>query len=489
MSFELPETEPLLPRNSQRRARLDLTWFLSYALWNVPIFLYRFFALQLVHVTISKLNKLLPERFRNENLFDSVGTVIMRILQITIFAIFFLQVLFQLILFIVDENLILCNSCSFPFKDDTIEEIIFASDIILSLISLASCYFIFINLDIFDKFLFKGSFIPNQSEFSVCRNLNFSLPNGKGKFLSKLGILSAYIIILTVPIALASCLFTHEEVSSLNTYLEIVPDLLNSCTNYTVSGKSLGVTYNISSCVYKYLTYAINQYWHICPVLSCIAVTYVCVELQHKVDNAVVRSRMYINREGNAHTGNGRPIVAFYELINGEVKEYSRKVYYIATLNIISVVILLASLFSSYIDSSNNGYTQKMNAIADLDEDIHKTIAYRSPLIYLYHFISVWLMSDAIITLNTKLAKFSDSILKEDGIAKFLTDSSRKFKRDMRDQLNLISNSRERFEVAFLGDFSLSVFYTIIPFGVGAMINFSVRAVDALTSQMCDTTN
>ena len=437
--------------------------------------------MQIIQITISKLSKLLPKRIRNEKLCDRIGKVTMRLLQITIFAIFFLQVLFQPILFIIDEKLMRCNGCNFSFENDTIEEIIFASDIVLSLVSLASCYFIFINLDIFDKFRFNGSYIPTN-------DLNLILPNGKGNFISKLGVLSAYIIILTVPIILACGLVSHEEVSSLNTYLDIVPELLNTCTNYNMS-KDNGVTYDSSSCLYESLTYAINLYWHICPVLACIVVTYVCVELQHKVDIAVERSRMYINGEGYSYSENERPIVAFYELINGEVKEYSRKVYYIATLNIISVVILLASLFSSYIDSSNKGFTEKLTAIADLDENIHRIIAYRSPLIYLYHFISVWLMSDAIITLNTKLERFSDSVLKEDGIAKFLTDSSRKFKRNMRDQLNLISNSKERFEIAFLGDFSLSVFYTIIPFGVGAMVNFSIRAVDALTSsEMCITT-
>ena len=478
MSMNSQETNPLLPKISKSRCRRDLTWYLSYALWNVPILLYRFFALQLIQITISKLSKLLPKRLRNEELCDFIGTAIMRILQITIFGIFLLQVLFQPILFIFGEKLIRCNGCNFSFNNDTIEELLFASDITLSLVSLASCYFIFINLDIFDEFRCKDYFIRTN-------NRSFSLPNGKGNFISKCGVLFAYIVILTVPVVLACCFLSHKEVSYLNTYLEIVPELLKKCTSYNMSG--IIDTYNILSTLYKCLTYAINQYWHICPVLACIAVTYVCVELQHKVDNAVERSIMYINGEGNKHSGNERPIIAFYELINGEVKEYSRKVYYIATLNIISVVILLAVLFSSYVDSSNDGFTQKLTAIADLDEDIHETIAYRSPLIYLYHFVSVWLMSDAIITLNTKLGKFSDSVLKEDGIAKFLTDSSRKFKRDMRDQLNLISNSRERFEIAFLGDFSLSVFYTIIPFGVGAMINFSVRAIDVWTSRLCNT--
>ena len=487
MSWELienpvanTERESLLPGNPKRR---DLTWYLGYVVWNVPIFLYRFFALQFIQITVSKLSKLLPKRLRNENFYDIVGMIIMRMLQITILVVFFLQVLFQTILFAADETLINGNCCNTSFNDGTIEEIIFASDIIISLVSLGSCYFIFANSNIFEE---KN--ISFRVIVAPLDNTKLSFPDCKGQLFSQLAILFTYVIIITLPLIMSWGFVANlYGFSSVNTYLEILLEGETCGTSFTPLRHSVSQCTGVF-CVYLYLTYAITQYWHISPVFACIAVRYICVGLQHKVDIAVNKSKMCI-KDLDRGRSKERPIVTFYKLIKCDIKEYSRRLYYIATLNIISVVIILGLLLSSYVDSSNHGFTEKIALIAENDKDINQAIAYRSPLIYLYHFFSVWLMSDAIITLNAKLEKFSDSVLKEDGITDILAYGCEPFKQQMRQQLSLISNSRERFEIALFGDFSLSVFYTIIPFGVGAMINFSVRAIDAWTSQMCNATN
>ena len=479
MSSELvensvPNTEiaPLLPENPKKR---NLTWYLGYVLWNVPIFLYQLFALQLIKITVSKLNQLLPKRLRNERICGRVGMVIMWVLQIIILTVFFLQVLFQAVLFTIDGTLINGNCCNTSFNDGTIEEIIFASDIIISLVSLGSCCFIFANSDIF------------EGENICFRGTKLSFPDCKGKLFSQILIIFAYVTILAIPLIMSWGFVANlYGFSSINAYLEILLEGETCGTSLTPLRHSVRKCNDVF-CVYISLTYAITQYWHISPVLACIAVRYICVGLQHRVEIAVNKSGMCIkNLDCECKE---RPIVTFYKLIKSDIKEGSRKVYYIATLNIISVVIILGLLFSSFVDSSNHGFTEKIALIAENDKDIANSIPYRSPLIYLYHFISVWLMSDAIITLNTKLEKFSDSVLKEDGIADILAFDCEPFKQQMRQQLDLISNSRERFEIALFGDFSLSVFYTIIPFGVGAMINFSVRAINAWTSQMCNTTN
>ena len=418
----------------------------------------------------------------------------MRILQMVMVFLLSAQLLAQFILFITDAIKINRKNCCDPSysNTDTIEEVMFVSDFIDSIVSLSSCYFIYVNSNVFTKFKIKF-----RNPLTTGRIRLWRLPSGKGKFFSRIGIILAYIVILILPVSMV-LVFQIQKLKTfawVNAYIEIFPTLLNATvcppadeseSATATSSKGL-LTGDLTE--YHILSYAVTLHWHLSPVFACIVVRYLCKDLEYRVEKAIKKTIRYIIDERNRpRTQKNRPIVKYYRLTS-KIEEGSRIAHYVATVNIVVVIVILASLFSSYVDSNNRGYTQKFQYIARTHSEISNFSAIRTAFIYIYQFISVWLLSDAIISLNSKLGKFSDSVLADDNIVNILFTSSQEneqFRFEMKQEMEFISQSRVKFEIAFFGDFSISVFHTIIPFGLGAMIDFTVRAIDATKIFWCD---
>ena len=87
--------------------------------------------------------------------------------------------------------------------------------------------------------------------------------------------------------------------------------------------------------------------------------------------------------------------------------------------------------------------------------------------------ISVLLMSASIISLNAKLTKFSDSVLRDKRISDFLhKEVDRRLGVTLRQDLLLVSASKARFEIALLGDMSSGFVYGIILIGITLLMAF-----------------
>ena len=498
-SIELQNIPLASPYTTETKEK-GLELYARMWLWYIPVIAYNIFTLEFIEYPISCLpdsTGIKLKKFKFEINIKWLRHYFKRILQIGMVLLFSAQILGQFILFIVDAVRINSKRCCEPstLNTDTTEEIMFASDFINSIVSLTSCYFIYANSNIFREFEIEFRNPATKSNLWV-----WKLPRGKGKFFSRIAVISAYTTVLILPMVMVA---SFNKLSWVNAYLKVFPDLLNAseCPSgnqlkNTTTTTALKELFESGQHVYKVMSCAITIHWHICPVLACVVARYICKELEYQVDRATRRSTEYIINEWNKmktvrqhnNTKNvDRPIIAFYDLTS-KVRKGSAIAHYIATINIVAVIVILASLFSGYVDSSNNGYTQKLAHIAKMNDEIKAIIAIRTPFIYIYQFISVWLLSDAIISLNTKLDKFGDSILSDQDIKEILftrgqgneDKSLEDFKSELKQELGLVSQSRERFEIAFFGDFSISVFHTIIPFGVGAMIDFIVRAIDAM---------
>ena len=176
------------------------------------------------------------------------------------------------------------------------------------------------------------------------------------------------------------------------------------------------------------------------------------------------------------------PIREFYEVAE-KVRKYSNRLYYVSALNIFSIIIIIAYLFVSYLNDSEDEFGQKFFSFAKKSKHVDEIIVFRLVFVYIYQFIGVWLMSDGMLGINTELTRFSDEIASDtkvmDKIFGENTGELKEFAEGIKQELSMIAGSQVRFEIAFFGDFSTSLFYTIIPIGLTVMISFVVKAIHA----------
>ena len=436
----------------------------KWVCWHLPVALYSLITGEFVVIVFEKVSKKLKkenERLKNIVKFSKIGV---QTFALILFAIYIIT---QFIVFVIDSTIFQCSKCRISME--AFQEIVFATDFINSVVSLGSCYFIYANSNIFTELAI--SFKPEKYECEL------TFLSGKNGVFSRMGIIFAYSIMLIVPsfLIVVGWVEVFEEdrlyLGSVNAYIDTFPKTINTskCFNNT---EAQIIIFDISS-TFEKIGVLFSIQWHFAPVLACVVVRYICKYLQHEIEDGIEGSIKYIQEkfeeisEGKLYNEDmNRHIVKFYSLTQ-KVSKYGDRVYYVSTLNVILIVIIIADVFTSYTNTS---------------ADLYEKLVIRVVCIYSYQFISVWLMFDGILGVNMKLAKYSDKILSDENTIKTLESKNKtilKFVKELKEELMVIAASDERFEIAFFGDFSMSLFYTIIPIGLSVMISFFVRAIHA----------
>ena len=491
-------------RYSKRKYKFKLEDFSSQTVmemsrklgWYVPVFMYYILTFEFIEDLLPFFSKLGYKKLKiGKEKLEIAGKVLKIAIQGLLFLFLAFEVMLQFILFITDSVYLNVDCCNYSKSgEDTFQEVMFVTDFINSIVALGCCYFIYVNSKILKKEV-KFENMPKDQIIWKCK-----LPSGKSKFFSRIGIFLAYTIILLLPLTL-TCAFKRENSTtqiyyfgSANTFIDLFPEILkNSGCNLTKEHIDMNVYMSID-----YLMEFVNTIqWHMSPVLACVAIRYICKHLQNEIEHAVKRSKEYIEEKwqgitelGNVNdieTRNGSPIQEFYT-ITKLVRKYSNKLYYISSLNIFSVGIIVANIFVSYMNDSDKAFAEKFSR-AKKEENVDEMMLFRTVFVYIYQFIGVWLMSDGIIGVNTQLAKFSDEINSDTEIMDKIfgenTGRLKEFAEGIKQELSMIAESKERFEIAFFGDFSTSLFYTIIPIGLTTMVSFVVRAIHASRFLYC----
>ena len=301
--------------------------------WYVPKAMYYFFTFEFIEFLPREFSEYKYKKGEEHGTIEEnddtvwkvpkiVGRVIKIALQVVFFLIFAFEVLLQFILFITDSvnlNARCCNNST--SGEDTFQEVLFATDFINSLVALGCCYFIYVNSNILDEVEFKYGVTSNltksnpkiqidssssnsDSEDGEASRWKCPFPSGKSKFFSGTGLFLAYMIVFILPLILIFYFKpeynpSYRELNykyylgTVNTFIDIFPDILEK------SGCNVSKTMNLKTLRYvdSILECIITVQWHLSPVLACIAIRYICKNLQYKTEQAVKNSKEYIEKK------------------------------------------------------------------------------------------------------------------------------------------------------------------------------------------------
>ena len=147
------------------------------------------------------------------------------------------------------------------------------------------------------------------------------------------------------------------------------------------------------------------------------------------------------------------PLKAYYEVIDyiNEVNGKTSGLKILLILNIIQVVVGLVILILNF-----------KSVILEKNDLLILWVI----VVYIYHFVCVLLTLIKILYLNKTLHHFSDSILSDTDILESLMPlrpkpANKEFYLTMKEELQIISSSKERFEFFSIGDISNGYFATL----------------------------
>ncbi|KAI6647557.1 hypothetical protein LOD99_8734 [Oopsacas minuta] len=199
-------------------------------------------------------------------------------------------------------------------------------------------------------------------------------------------------------------------------------------------------------------------HWHLSPVIVCFIIRISCMEITTSLDCLCYAYASGLIREGRNEVKNLQR--KYYQLIS-KVNAICMKYRRISAINITVLVFAAVGICLRYIDSDK---------IVSIDEFImYDWLDFiRFSTWYLVHFLSVWLMVDAMSTLNKTLDNFSNEIL----LILAINKKQVNINEDIKKQLELCEMNNHRLSMDLFGIVTPSTVHLIIGFGSTTILIF-----------------
>ena len=315
---------------------------------------------------------------------------------------------------------------------------------------------------VFSAFIFLYFILGIYSLITIFWNSNFLEKVCKPKFIYsdknlESGILEYnyeltiyYFLIFMAGLASSGLFLTLSQQFKLNNYCLIdykhcntIPEEYIMCSNFTLYQIALNIDY-----VFPFFVIG-TVVWHLTPIVFALSLYFILNIFHDKVFDAIDQVKQYILNHGRPNEDNAPmkpPLRAYYEVIDyiNEIYGASSGLKLLLILNIIQVAVGLVILILNF-----ESVILKKNPFV-----VGWIIA-----VYVYHFLCVLLTVIKILYLNKTLHHFPDSILSDTDILDSLmplrpTPATKEFYLTIKEELQIISLSRERFEIFSIGDLS-----------------------------------